>query len=85
MSPRSSTAGPGRHELLTEPLMGSEDFSFVLEQVPGAFFFVGSTRPDRDPEAEPTNHSAFVVFDDEVLADQAGALALLALRRLALG
>ncbi len=31
------------------PVTGAEDFSFVLEQVPGAFVFLGACPPDADP------------------------------------
>lgn len=66
-----------------DPLMGSEDFSFVLDQVPGAFVFLGATPPELDWQTAPWNHSPRVVFDDSVLADQATLLAELAWRRLA--
>ena len=74
--------GPDRFEEMADPLMGSEDFSYVLARVPGAFVFLGCTPPHRDWAAEPWNHSPVVVFDDAVLADQAALLAELALRRL---
>jgi hippurate hydrolase len=67
------------------PIPGSEDFSFVLEQVPGAFVLLGACPPDADPATAPFNHSAEAVFDDAVLADGATLLAELALRRLAAG
>ncbi|HEX6520680.1 MAG TPA: M20 family metallopeptidase [Streptosporangiaceae bacterium] len=65
------------------PLTGAEDFSFVLEEVPGAFVMLGACPRDRDPETAPSNHSAHAVFDDDVLPDGAAMLAELALRRLA--
>lgn len=65
------------------PLTGAEDFSFVLDQVPGAFVFLGACPPDRDPETAPSNHSAEALFDDAVLPDGAALLAELAVRRLA--
>ncbi|MFS0853684.1 M20 metallopeptidase family protein [Microbacterium sp. 179-I 3D4 NHS] len=65
------------------PVMGSEDFSFVLEQVPGAFLFLRATPTDVDLDTAAPNHSPTVVFDDAVLADQAAALAGFALGRLA--
>ena len=61
--------------------MGSEDFSFVLQKVPGTFVFLGATPEGIDPDAE-TNHSPRVVFDDGLLGDQAAALAHLAFARL---
>jgi amidohydrolase len=68
-----------------DPVPGSEDFSYVLEQVPGAFVMLGACPPDADPATAAFNHSAEAVFDDEVLADGATLLAELALRRLAAG
>jgi hippurate hydrolase len=65
------------------PISGSEDFSYVLEQVPGAFIMLGACPPDADPATAPFNHSAEAVFDDAVLADGTTLLAELALRRLA--
>jgi amidohydrolase len=77
--------GPGRGETAKNPITGAEDFSFVLEEVPGAFLMLGACPPDRDPEAAPTNHSAVAVFDDAALPDGTALYAELALRRLALG
>jgi amidohydrolase len=65
------------------PITGSEDFSFVLDQVPGAFIMLGACPPGADPFTAPFNHAADAVFDDSVLADGAALLAELALRRLA--
>jgi amidohydrolase len=67
------------------PLTGAEDFSFVLEQVPGAFVMLGACPAGTDPLTAPTNHSAHAVFDDAALADGTALYAELALRRLARG
>jgi amidohydrolase len=64
------------------PLTGSEDFSYVLDEVPGAFIMFGACPPDADPAMAPFNHSSAAVFDDTVLADGATLLTELALRRL---
>jgi amidohydrolase len=64
------------------PLTGSEDFSFVLEQVPGAFIMLGACPRGMDPSTAPSNHSAIARFDDAVLADGAALYAELAVRRL---
>jgi len=77
--------GESRTELAEHPITGAEDFSYVLEQVPGAFVFLGACSPDRDPETAPSNHSAYAMFDDSVLPDGAAMLAELAVRRLARG
>jgi hippurate hydrolase len=74
--------GQDRVQQLPNPLMGAEDFSMVLQQVPGTFAMVGA-RPDDVPAAEaPSNHSSVVRFDDTVLADNAAALATLATNHL---
>ncbi|KXP01327.1 M20 metallopeptidase family protein [Tsukamurella pseudospumae] len=65
------------------PLSGSEDFSRVLDEVPGAFLMLGATPAGADPEKAPNNHSAYAAFDDSVLGDGAAVYAELALRRLA--
>jgi amidohydrolase len=75
--------GSDRFVPMPDPFTGSEDFSYVLEQVPGAFLFLGACPPDGDPASAPFNHSADAVFDDGVLGDGAALLAELALRRLA--
>jgi len=75
--------GSERGEAAAFPLTGAEDFSFVLEEVPGAFVMLGACPPGPDPETAPTNHSAVAVFDDAALADGTALYAELALRRLA--
>ncbi len=64
------------------PLTGSEDFSLVLRQVPGAYLGIGACPPDRDPATAPMNHSPQAVFDDRAVLDAAVLLAELAARRL---
>ena len=71
--------GEGRVERAPAPMMASEDFSFVLREVAGAFVFLGATPPGTDPGQVEMNHSPRAVFDDAVLGDQAAALAVLAL------
>jgi amidohydrolase len=75
----------GEHRFITapNPLTGSEDFSYVLERVPGAFIMVGACPPGTDPATAPFNHSAEAVFDDAVIADGVALYTELALRRLA--
>ena len=81
----AETFGEDRSLRAQFPITGAEDFSFVLEEVPGAFVFLGACPPDRDPENAPTNHSAIAVFDDAVLPEGTALYAELALRRLAQG
>jgi hippurate hydrolase len=67
------------------PLPGAEDFSFVLDEVPGVFLMLGAGPEGSDPGTAPFNHAADAVFDDAVLPDGAALLAELALRRLSAG
>jgi amidohydrolase len=73
--------GHERYFDVPRPLPASEDFSFVLDQVPGAFVALGAC--PRDPSTAGGNHSAEAMFDDAVLPDGAALYAELALRRLA--
>jgi amidohydrolase len=79
----SESFGADRFFRTPNPVTGSEDFSFVLEQVPGAFIMMGACPPEADAATAPFNHSAEAVFDDTVLADGTALYAELALRRLA--
>lgn len=46
------------HVLRMEPIMGSEDFAYYLQQIPGAFFFVGAGN-ERKQIVAPHHHPAF--------------------------
>jgi hippurate hydrolase len=55
-------------DLMIDPIMGAEDFSYVLQRVPGAFAFIGGCPPELDPADSPPNHSNRVVFDEDSMA-----------------
>jgi len=49
------------------PVMGAEDFSFYLNEIPGMFFFLG-TGPEGLPEEEiEYNHSPRFIIDERGL------------------
>ena len=73
--------GVDRYATMLEPEMGSEDFSFVAQEVPSAYVNL-SVCPSDDWESAPDNHSPRAAFDDALLPDAAALLAELALRRL---
>ncbi len=50
------------------PSMGGEDFSFVLDRVPGTIAYLGTTPPEGRPGRVPGNHSNRVVFDEDAMA-----------------
>jgi len=68
--------------MMPAPIMGSEDFSYILEQVPGAIVFLGATPAGVDPKTVPQNHSNRVVFDEQAMAVGAALYASMALRHL---
>ncbi|MEU9304063.1 M20 family metallopeptidase [Streptomyces sp. NPDC048269] len=72
--------GADRVHLLPEPFMGAEDFSYVLQRVPGAIGFLGARPPGIAPAEAPDLHSNRVVFDEEALATGAALHAAAALR-----
>ena len=48
-------------------IMGAEDFSYYAREVPGFFFFVGSTPVGKDASTAPSNHSPEFFLDEEAL------------------
>ena len=50
------------------PIMGAEDWSYVLQKVPGVMVFLGSCPTDLEPGSAPVNHSNLVRFDEESMA-----------------
>ncbi|CAM3110908.1 M20 family metallopeptidase [Prescottella defluvii] len=75
--------GPERFAWQPQPASASEDFSRVLNEIPGAFVFLGACPADRDPTTAAFNHSPLAEFDDAVLGDGAALYGELALQRLA--
>ncbi|MFZ8996753.1 MAG: M20 metallopeptidase family protein [Ilumatobacteraceae bacterium] len=67
---------------LPHPIMGAEDFSYVLQRVPGTMMFLGGTHPDRDAGTAPANHSNLVVFDEAAMVPGVELYARTALRHL---
>ena len=79
----SELFGRERFTRIPTPLSASEDFSRVLEQVPGTFVFLSALGRNADAAAAALNHSPGAVFDDDVLADGAALYSQLALSRMA--
>jgi hippurate hydrolase len=62
--------GPRRAVEMPSPVMGAEDFSYVLQQVPGAMVFLGVCPPEHpDPAAAPACHSNRMVLHEDAMAD----------------
>jgi amidohydrolase len=45
----------------------AEDFGYFAAEVPGFYYFVGSTPADQDPRTAPTNHSPMYYVDEGAL------------------
>ena len=61
-----SVLGPQRFRILAAPDMASEDFSYILQRIPGAMVFLGARR-DAEAPAEDV-HSPRMVLDEEAMA-----------------
>ena len=58
----------GAAKVLEIPFVtGAEDFAQFALEVPGVFFFVGSTPPGQDAEQAPSNHSPLYFVDESSL------------------
>jgi hippurate hydrolase len=68
--------GDARVRELPAPVMGGEDFAFMLEKKPGTYLFLGGGRTDNDPNV---HHPKFD-FNDEILPIGASYLARVAER-----
>ena len=75
---RSFGGDDGWHAM-AHPLMGAEDFSYMLEQRPGSYIFMGGGRPDAPL------HSPQYDFNDEALTVGASYWARLVERLLPAG
>jgi hypothetical protein len=67
-----SVVGADAVRLMPAPIMGAEDFSYVLQGVPGAMFFLGGRPASQDPATAPPNHSNRVVFEEEPMGTGGG-------------
>jgi hippurate hydrolase len=74
-----SVLGAKHGAVMTDPLMASEDFSYVLQRVPGALAFLGACPPGVEPEQAPPNHSNRVHFDESAFASGVATYAAFAL------
>jgi amidohydrolase len=64
---------------VVDKVCGAEDFSFYQKEVPGFFYFVGCTPPERDAATAAPNHSPRFYVDEDCLKigmKTLGALAL---------
>ncbi len=80
-----TTFGTESWKSLDAPIMGAEDFAYVLEKVPGAMFFLGASHEGDDWRQCCGLHSNRMVLDENVMAKGAALHAAIAERFLADG
>lgn len=73
-----STFGEAAWLTMDNPVMGAEDFSYVLEKVPGAMFWLGASEAGSDWRSCCGLHSNRMVLDEKVMARGAALHAALA-------
>jgi amidohydrolase len=64
---------------MRDPIMGAEDWSFVLQKIPGVMAFLGSRPREHPLEGWAQNHSNLVVFDEDAMPVGAALYAKVAL------
>ena len=77
-----SLLGEGKAVHMPSPIMGAEDFSYVLNKIPGAMVFLGGTPQGVNPATAAPNHSNRVMFEESAMAHGVALYASLALRTL---
>jgi hippurate hydrolase len=59
---------PGQWLPMSAPVMGGEDFSYVLREVPGAMAFLGVAPEGSDPATNPPLHNTKMTIEEAVMA-----------------
>ena len=72
--------GEGQWRDLPDPIMGAEDFAYVLEKVPGAMFFLGVAQQGSDWTNCCGIHSSRMMVDEAAMPKGAAILAACAIR-----
>ena len=75
--------GPKGAIEMPSPVMGGEDFSFVLQAVPGAMAFLGMCPEGADWRTAAPNHSNLMLIDESAMATGIAMYAAVALDAMA--
>jgi hippurate hydrolase len=59
---------PGSWRTMAAPMMGGEDFSYVLREVPGAMAFLGAAPAGSEPLKNPPLHNTRMTIEESVFA-----------------
>jgi amidohydrolase len=74
-----SVLGDSEVHTMPAPMMPGEDWSYVLQRLPGVMVNLGGRPRDRELAGFPQNHSNQVVFDEEAMAAGVALYAAVAL------
>ncbi|MFT4988845.1 MAG: metal-dependent amidase/aminoacylase/carboxypeptidase family protein, partial [Acidimicrobiales bacterium] len=75
----SELLGADNYVEMPRARMGAEDFSYVLQQVPGAMAFLGVCPDDQDPSTAAPNHSNLMRINESGLTNGVALYAAMAL------
>ena len=64
----SEALEPGKWVPMPTAMMGGEDFSYVLREVPGAITFLGVAPDGSDPATNPPLHNTRMTIEESVMA-----------------
>jgi hippurate hydrolase len=65
---RRCAEGISEWQEIQAPIMGAEDFAFVLREIPGAMAILGTAPEGTDPAANPPLHNTRMMLDEATLA-----------------
>ena len=77
--------GAGTYHNIPAPIMGGEDFSYVLQRVPGAMAILGVAPPEGNPAERAPIHNARMLVEESVLTRGVALHAAFATRFLSAG
>lgn len=55
-------------QVMPAPMMGAEDFAYVLRDIPGAMAFIGVASEGSDPRTNPPLHNTKMTIDESMMA-----------------
>lgn len=73
--------GEGSYIGLEDAVMGAEDWSYVLENVPGMMAFLGCAPKGVNPAEAAPNHSNYMEIDEDAMANGVAMYAAMAMAR----
>ena len=74
-----AVVGEGSFHIMREAVMGAEDWSYVLNKVPGSMAFLGVCAPDLTPEEAAPNHSNLMTIDEDAMVQGVAMYAAMAM------